>query len=58
MSTPFASESNPSRQLTSPEVNYSIVRPLTNRFSKDKNHAIIYVLMVNRSVSLDLPSAE
>ncbi|KAJ9114907.1 hypothetical protein QFC20_001280 [Naganishia adeliensis] len=45
-------------QLSSPEVNYSVIRPLIQRFSKDKNHAIIYVLMVNRIRFLQLASGD
>jgi hypothetical protein len=36
------------RQLTSPELNYSIVRPLTKKLSKHNDGSMIYVLMVNR----------
>lgn len=35
-------------QLTSPELNYSIVRPLTKKLSKHNDGSMIYVLMVNR----------
>jgi hypothetical protein len=40
-----------SRQLNSPEINYSVIRPLLNRWTKNWNEAIIYALMVNRLVN-------
>jgi hypothetical protein len=51
MSFIYASDNHPS-QLTAADINFSIVRPIVNKYARLKNMAVVYACLVVRSYFL------